>query len=161
MYGLDWWKVGRYFPHLSTPFQSSRTSLLRPQKKKKMKNPWEELKMANRNWKAIEASRMVRAAKNQESPNSDMTPTILMSRRMVFVGLCGSFERPRVSLLCFTRTITTATKTTKLNSKMTKMGPRKTPQNTPKSPMKQLWGGTHSGLQPEQKKPCLITLYTL
>lgn len=108
--------------------------------------------MTKRNWKAVDASLTVRAAKNQESPKSDMIPTMLMSRRTVVLLFCCSFTRPRELLLCLTRMTTTVTKMTALKSRMAKIGPRKAPQNTPGSPMKQL--------QREVCKVALILMYT-
>ena len=94
--------------------------------------------MVKRNWKAVEASLTVRAAKSQVRPYSDIIPVILTRRRSVVFWFTSSFTRPRVFRVCFTRMTTTITKITVLKRRMAKIGPRKAPQNTPTSPIKQL-----------------------
>ena len=69
---------GIFLPQQSTCSQSSRPSFPSTQKKRKMKKPCSELNMAKRNWKAVEASRIVRAPKTHISPNRAITPMMLI-----------------------------------------------------------------------------------
>ena len=69
---------GIFLPQQSTCSHSSRPSFPNAQKKRKMKKPCSEFNMAKRNWKAVEASRIVRAPKTHISPNRAITPMMLI-----------------------------------------------------------------------------------
>ena len=117
-------------------FHDFRASLLSTQKNRKRKNPWEELKTANRIWKISEVSlRIVRAPNAHVSPNKNVTPTSLRIKPNIsFLGVPFSASL----LLCLMATQATITNIMELNIRMTVMGPRKAPKNTRISPMKQL-----------------------
>ena len=93
--------------------------------------------MAKRNWKAVEASRTVRAPNTHVNPKRAITPMILiMSLTTVFRF---AWSLPANFLwICLARTLITETNMTALKSRMAKIGPRKAPKNTPVLPMKQL-----------------------
>ena len=123
-----------YFPHERNSFQDSLASLLITQKKRKIKKPWKELKMVKR----IEPVSLspgiekVRMAKNQVSPNRNITLLILIIRRtMVFRLLTGSVFRATVLLVC--RISTTLIQMNMLLFKTVTMriGTRKAPQKAP------------------------------
>ena len=128
---------GIFLPQQSTWSQSSRPSFPNTQKKRKMKKPCSELNMAKRNWKAVEASRIVRAPKTHISPNRAITPMRLIMSLMTVCGFALSLLLNRF-WLCLMSTVAIITKIIALKSMMAKMGPRKAPKKTLVSPMKQL-----------------------
>ena len=105
-----------------------------------MKKPWRELNSAKRIWNTSEAEETVSAANSHVSPKRNITPVILISRRIAVAVVICSLVLSEVFLKCRISTITTATKMTMLKRRMAKMGPRKAPKNTPVLPMKQLEG---------------------
>ena len=128
---------GIFLPQQSTCSQSSRVSFPSTQKKRKMKKPCSELNMAKRNWKVMEASRIVRAPKTHISPKRVITPIIPVTSLTTFCRFALSLLLNRF-WLCLTSTAVIITKIVALKSMMAKMGPRKAPKKTPGSPMKQL-----------------------
>ena len=128
---------GFFLPQQSTLSQSSRPSFPNTQKKRKMKKPCSELNMAKRNWKAMEASRTVKAANIHVSPKRAINPMVVSITRMTVC--CFDLSLLTICFLaCLMSTLITTTKMTMLKSRMAKMGPRKAPKNTPVLPMKQL-----------------------
>ena len=93
---------------------------------------------AKRIWNTSEAAETVSAANSHVSPKRNITPVILITRRIAVAIVICSLVLPEVFLQWRISTITTATNMTELKSKMAKMGPRKAPKNTPVLPMKQL-----------------------
>ena len=109
--------------------QSSRPSFPR-----KIKNPCRELNMAKRNWKAVEASRTVRAPNTHVNPKRVINPIIqIMSLMIVFQF---GWSLPANSLwICLVSTLVTMTNMVALKRRM---GPRKVPKKTLDAPIKQL-----------------------
>ena len=129
---------GIFLPQQSTQSQCFWPSLPNTQKKRKMKKPCSELNMAKRNWKAVEASRTVRAPNIHVSPKRAITPTMLVMSLKTLCWFTWSLLANFFRRLFWISTLMTVKNTTALRSKMAKMGPRKAPKNTPGSPMKQL-----------------------
>ena len=128
---------GIFFPQQSTCSQSSRVSFPSTQKKRKMKKPCSELNMAKRNWKVMEASRIVRAPKTHINPKRVITPIMPIISLTTLCCFVLSLLLNRFRL-CLMSTVVIITKIIALKSMMAKMGPRKAPKKTPGSPMKQL-----------------------
>ena len=129
---------GVYRPQDRACNHSCRTSVLRTQKNKKMKNPWKELKTAKSIWKTTDASLIVNAAKTQVRPNRNMMPSRLNMMRMLDFCWLLSFTLPVLLRVCLIRITMTVIKMAVLNRRMANMGPRKAPKNTLTSLMKQL-----------------------
>ena len=128
---------GIFLLQQSTFTQNIWPSIPNTQKKTKIKKPWRELNIAKRNWKAVEASRTVRAPNTHVNPKRDITPMMLtMSLKMIF--RFAWFVVAYFLRICFVSTLITMINMMVLKSRMAKMGPRKAPKNTPVSPMKQL-----------------------
>ena len=69
----------------NTCSQNVLASFPNTQKKRKIKKPCNELNMAKRNWKAVEASRTVRAPNTHVNPKRAITPMMLiMSLTAIF-----------------------------------------------------------------------------
>ncbi len=96
--------------------------------------------MVKSNWKAKEASLIVKAPKSQVRPKRNMTPEMLMIKRKAVGMLSFSFLRLMVPIVWRTSTKTTLKKITILKRMTAIIGPRNAPKNTPVSPMKQLNG---------------------
>ena len=112
-----------FFPQQSTCSQSSRPSFPNTQKKRKMKKPCSELNIAKRIWKAVDASRTVRAPNTHVSPKRVITPMILIMSRTTASRLACSWL-PILFWLCLMSTPITAINTTALKSRIAKMGAR-------------------------------------
>ena len=135
-----WSSFDLYFPQEKNSRQDSSASLLRMQKKRNIKKPWKELKITKRIWKAslTPVTEKVRMAKSQVSPNRNITPLMLIIKRMIVFLLTDSFIRAAVPLVWRTRTTITQMKMTTLNSITAMTGPRKAPQKAPGWDRKQL-----------------------
>ena len=148
-FGTVRWALGRadivapatFHLQQSTCSQNVLASFPNTQKNRKMKKPCRELNTAKRNWKAVEASRTVRAPNTHVNPKRDITPMMLiMSLKAIF-----RFAQSLVAYflqICFASTLITITNMIALKSRMAKMGPSKAPKNTPVLPMKQLEEGS-------------------
>ena len=119
--------------------QSFCVSFAKTTKNRKMKRPWNELKITNKKLKAVPAPRTVNAPKSQVSPKRIMTPKRLSIVRIApFLRLDFSVLL-NFLVLCLTMTTSTKIKTIRLKIMMARMGPRKAAKNTMEWLMKQLW----------------------
>jgi len=91
--------------------------------------------MAKMNWKAVDASEIVKAPKIQVSPKRTITPKMLKNNRQVFDV---SFSFPSFSLYCSIITLISYSKMTDLQKISIRLATRYNPKNTPFSPMNQL-----------------------
>ena len=101
-------------PQQSTCNQNSRPSFPNTQKNREMKKPWRELKIAQRNWKAVEASRTVRilTPNTHVNPNRAITTIILiMSLMTVFRFACSLLAN--FLWICLASTLITMTNMSK------------------------------------------------
>ena len=121
-------------------FHDSTASLLKTQKNKKMKKPWNELKTTNRIWKASlsPSTEKVRIAKSQVSPKRNITPPMLIIKRIMVLLLTLSFIRAAVPLVWRINITITQMNTTILNKSIAMIGPRNAPQKAPGWDRKQL-----------------------
>ena len=110
--------VDTLMPGIFLPQQSTCN-----QKKRKMKKPCSELNMAKRNWKAVEASRTVRAPKTHIISNRAITPMRLI---MSLTTVCRFAAKPLLTVLdeygCYYH------KYSSIEELMAKMGPQKAPK---------------------------------
>ena len=75
--------------------------MFKTQKNRKIKKPWKELKITKRIWKVClnPVTEKVRIAKSQVIPKRNITPLMLIIKRMMVFTLTDSFIRAAVPLV--------------------------------------------------------------
>ena len=144
-YVCDGWENLDLQPQENTSNQDSRASLLNTQKNRKIKKPWNALRITKTTWNAVEDIGSVKpvtvsAPNSHGRPKRKETPMMLMrSLTALFWSIC-CFVWPIFFTLCLMSTLITIAKMTVLKSRMTKIGPRNVPKNNAALEMKQLEG---------------------
>ena len=137
----EWWRLIHDFNFVWVKiiFHSSLTSELMMHMNKKMNMPCREFETVNKIWKVSLNPRTeakLRIAKSHVSPNMNIIPPILTTKRTrLFLSNIISLA---FLLSCRRITTITQTKTITLNIMMAKIGARKAPQKAPAWDRKQL-----------------------
>ena len=132
---------------LKTFFHSSLASELITHINRKIKNPWRELNTVKRIWNVSLTpwgDWNVSIAKSQVSPKRNITPPMLINKRMILflstdLSLMPASLLRFLDLKCRMSTTITQIKMTMLKSMMRRSGPRNEAQNAAMWDKKQLW----------------------